>query len=97
MRMGGEPFRAADASEDEAAPGIAAIAFPMVRTARAVRMIKFFTVVLRRLERRHSVRGTLKTGFGCLSCAGILRNAVNKPLKRQLGWRHSGLVRLKAS
>jgi len=63
MRMGCESFRAADACEDEAAPGIAAIALPTVRTAKAVRTIKFFTVVLPRLEGRHSVRGTLKTGF----------------------------------
>jgi len=48
--MGCESFRTADACEDEAAPGIAAIALPTVRTARAVRMIKFFMVVLRVLK-----------------------------------------------
>jgi hypothetical protein len=97
MRMGCESFRTADTCEDEAVPGIAAIALPTVRTAKAVRMIKFFMVVLPRLERRHSVRGTLKSGFGRRSCARISRNAVNKQLKRQPGYRHSGLVRLKAS
>jgi hypothetical protein len=45
MRMGCASFRTADACEDEAVPGIAATALPTVRTAKAVRMTKFFMAI----------------------------------------------------
>ena len=51
MRMGCESFRAADACEDEAVPGIAATALPTVRTAKAVRTIKFFMAIFPVFER----------------------------------------------
>jgi hypothetical protein len=63
MRMGCESFRTADACEDEAAPGIAATALPTVRTAKAVRTIKFFMAIFPVFERGISCEGTLKTGF----------------------------------
>ena len=63
MTMGCESFRVADTCEDEAAPGIAAIALPTVRTAKAVRTIKFFMAILPAFRKAAFCEGTLKTGF----------------------------------